>query len=311
MDLTALADSIGEAMPLDQTQEVVPGRVLSIDADMLAYQCGGNEETTVSQSREWATHLIHRLTSAAGAEKVMLHLTGDGSTKGDRYLVAQRKPYQGNRKSGRKPHNHGYLRDWMATGQGEWPVKVWLDREADDGICYMACHVKDHWIATRDKDMRMIPGGHVNWQTGETTRFSHGTYDHQAWGLQFGLKWFWMQMLMGDKADNIPNVTRLFGEAKACKALLPAEGHLHAYDIVVDLYEEYHGDKWADAFVESASLLWMRTNRIAQVAQFLDYMPATGYRGMQDILEAADRLYKRVNTMKEEACQINDLHNGN
>ena len=311
MDLKALADSVGEAMPLGQSQEVVPGRVLSIDADMLAYQCGGNEETTVSQSRDWTVHLIHRLTNAVGAEKVMLHLTGDGSTKGDRYLVAQRKPYQGNRKSGRKPKNHGYLRDWMATGQGEWPVKVWLDREADDGMCYMAYNVKDHWIATRDKDMRMIPGGHVNWQTGETTWFDKGTYDHRAWGLQFGLKWFWLQMLMGDTADNIPNVVRLFGEAKANKALADADGHIAAYDIVTGLYREHHKGNWADAFVESAALLWMRTNKYAQVTQFLDYMPGLGHQGMKQILIAADNLAEQVNTMKEEACQINALHNGN
>lgn len=306
MDLRGLADSIGEAMPLGQSREVVPGRVLSIDADMLAYQCGGNEDTTVSQSRSWTEHLIRRLSNSVGAEKIMLHLTGDGSTKGDRYLIAQRKPYQGNRKSGRKPHNHGYLRDWMATGQGEWPVKVWLDREADDGMCYMAHNIKDHWIATRDKDMRMIPGGHVNWQTGELTQFPVGTFDHRAWDLQYGLKWFWLQMLQGDTADNIPNVVRLFGEAKAVKALADVTDNEDAFSIVSDLYVQHHRDNFGAAFTESASLLWMRPSKAANIGDFMAALPPAGNPLRDEVALALNKIEARVAELKEEACRISD-----
>lgn len=306
MNIAELADSIAEAAPLESATSTVPGRVLSIDADMVAYQCGGNEETTLAQSRDRVHTLVQRFKQWVGADKVMLHITGDGSTKGDRYLAAIRKPYQGNRKSGHKPHNTDALRKWMADGQLDYPVKVWLDREADDGICYMAHNLTDHWIATRDKDLRMIPGGHLNWETGEMTRFERGTYDHQAWGKQFGLKWFWLQMLQGDTADNIPNVARLFGPAKAEKALADTVSTIEAFDIVADLYLQYHGDAWAEAFASQAAMLWMRTDKAGDLLDFMRYMPGVGHPLTNQLFDACHHLAERVEDMKKEAACLSD-----
>ena len=142
---------------------VVPGRRVHIDADMLAYQCGGNDETDVATSRRILKSKIDLFKDASGAEGVLLHLTASGSTKGDRAAIAYTKPYQGQRK-GHRPKNWQYLRDYMADGLAG-PVKQWYDREADDGFGFISANCPLDAIATRDKDMRMLPGRHLNWDT--------------------------------------------------------------------------------------------------------------------------------------------------
>ena len=93
---------------------VVKGRRVHIDADMLAYQCGGNDETDVATSRRILKSKIDLFKDAAGAESILLHMTASGSTKGDRAVIAYTKPYQGQRK-GHRPKNWQYLRDYMAV----------------------------------------------------------------------------------------------------------------------------------------------------------------------------------------------------
>lgn len=305
MDIRLLADSVGEAQPLAPGGlETVKGRVLSIDADMLAYQCGGNEDTSVGESRNHALDLIVSMAHTVGADKVILHLTADGSDKGMRYAIAQTRPYQGNRKDKKRPKNLAYLRNWMASGASGYTVKNWHDREADDGMAYLASVLPDHWIATKDKDLRMVPGGHLNWDTRQMIYLEPGQFELRAWDKVFGYKWFWLQMLQGDTADNIPNVVRLFGPAKALKLLDGAEDNLDAFTRVADCYQQHAGDAWADRFAESAALLWMRRDRAADVRDFLSVVPNLGYPGAKEVWTAADRMSDRLRLMKEEACRV-------
>lgn len=159
MDFTDIANAVGAANAIEpQGVPVVKGRRVHIDADMLAYQCGGNDETDVATSRRILKSKIDLFKDAAGAESILLHMTASGSTKGDRAVIAYTKPYQGQRK-GRRPKNWQYLRDYMADGLAG-PIKQWYDREADDGFGFISAQCHGDVIATRDKDMRMLPGLH-------------------------------------------------------------------------------------------------------------------------------------------------------
>ena len=283
---------------------VVLRRRVHIDADMLAYQCGGNDETDVATSRRILKSKIDLFKDASGAEGVLLHLTASGSTKADRAAIAYTKPYQGQRK-GHRPKNWQYLRDYMAEGLAG-PVKQWFDREADDGFGFISAHCPLDVIATRDKDMRMLPGLHLNWDTYELVHVPADVFGLEAGGKLYGHKWFWTQMLWGDAADNIPGLPkhpdfpRGVGEVAAGKLLAFAHDDDSAAQAVAQAYKAHWGDEWADRFVEQASLLWIRRTSHAPINEWMAYLPV----GPQ-LKAAGERQLARVQALLDEAERIN------
>ena len=306
MDFTDIANEVGAAHAIEpQGVPVVKGRRVHIDADMLAYQCGGNEDTDVATSRRILKSKIDLFKDASGAEGVLLHLTASGSTKGDRAVIAYTKPYQGKRK-GHRPKNWQYLRDYMAEGLAG-PVKQWYDREADDGFGFISANCPNDVIATRDKDMRMLPGLHLNWDTYELVHVPADVFALEAGGKLYGHKWFWTQMLWGDAADNIPGLPkhpdfpRGDGEVAAGKLLAFAEDDDSAAIAVAQAYKSHWGDEWVDRYVEQAILLWIRRTNQAPIAEWADYLPY----GTQ-LAGAVERMLERVNKLKEEAACLSD-----
>lgn len=260
----------------------VPGRVMHLDGDLLCYCAGGNPDTSVATSRHNALAKIEKARVLSGSQSVVVHLTTADSTKGDRRLIATVKPYQGQRNSSRRPQNWGYLRDFFENYQGgAFAVKLWAQREADDGLA-LSAHLAggECVIHSGDKDMRMFPGHHLDWNTYEMVHVPNGTFE--VWNADqsklFGLKWFWMQMLQGDGADHIPGLPshmgKRVGEVRAAQILADCQTHLDCYDTVVECYAMEYGYEWADRFVEQAALLWMRRDLAADCANFLEYMPA-------------------------------------
>lgn len=313
-DFTAAITLAAEETP--QSTETVPtvtGLRLHIDGDFLAYNAAGNDDTLSGQARTNALDKIEALRARVGADVVIVHNTTQNSDKGERYLVAKVKPYQGNRSSGRKPKNQPYLQDYLFNYDGAaFTAKNWSTREADDGMCASSIygltlpHGMDA-IATKDKDMRMFPGIHINWQSLDITTVPAGAYDViGADGLQYGLKFFWLQMLMGDTADNCPGLEFYLnpkgklvriGEKTAIKQLEGTTTSDEAAAIVIDLYKGCYQDNWADRFVEQAALMWMRTG-VAE-APVNDFATHEGVSRIntafpQEIFDAADALVERV-----------------
>lgn len=295
-----------EGVPAIEPQgvPVVPGRRVHIDADMLAYQCGGNEDTDVATSRRILKSKIDLFKDAAGAEGVLLHMTASGSTKGHRALIAYTKPYQGQRK-GHRPKNWQYLRDYMAEGLAG-PIKQWFDREADDGFGFISMNCPLDVIATRDKDMRMLPGWHLNWDTYELVKVEPDQFALEAGGKLYGHKWFWTQMLWGDAADNIPGLPkhpdfpRGVGEVAASKLLAFADDDDSAAMAVAQAYKAHYGAEWAERFCEQASLLWIRRTNQAPINEWMAYLPV----GPQ-LKAAGEKQIARVQALLDEAERIN------
>lgn len=295
-----------EGVPAIEPQgvPVVPGRRIHIDGDMLAYQCGGNDDTDVATSRRILKSKIDLFKEASGAEGVLLHLTASGSTKGHRAVIAYTKPYQGQRK-GHRPKNWQYLRDYMIEGLAG-PVKQWFDREADDGFGFISENCPLDVIATRDKDMRMLPGWHLNWDTYELVKVGADQFALEAGGKLYGHKWFWTQMLWGDAADNIPGLPkhpdfpRGVGEVAAGKILAFAHDDESAAHAVAQAYKAYWGDEWADRYVEQASLLWIRRTNQAPINEWMAYLPVG-----PELKAAGERQLARVKALLDEAERIN------
>lgn len=155
--------------------------------------------------------LIH-LMKACGATNYIAHITPGGSDKGGRSQYAVTKPYQGNRLDREKPEHLDQIRAYISTLSS----RVHLAQEADDGMAqanYQAIqsgHSNLSVIVSQDKDLRMVPGLHYDFDTeqvvsvGDTFGWLWIDTSKTAKTLKgWGTKFFWAQCLMGDTADNI------------------------------------------------------------------------------------------------------------
>jgi DNA polymerase-1 len=122
-------------------------------------------------------------------------------------------------------------------------------------------------------------------------------------GLQYGAKWFYLQMLQGDGADHIPGLPKLFGqqcgEARAEKYLAGTTCVEDAYDRVQAAYQDHYGEVWADALIEQAGLLWLRTDAQATLSNVAEAFPPCKH-----IAGALARLETRVTKELNELAKI-------
>jgi len=192
---------------------MIAGRVAHIDADFLAYMCSyerEGEEISFQDMCHNTDIMIDDLRQSAAAETVVLHLTPSISDKGGRFDTAMIKAYQSGRTDqDRKPRFLSKLREWM---HNEREAKMWLYCEADDGMSSAQYNTEDKnlsIIVTKDKDLSMVEGWHMEWDTRDLNW-------HNAFGKIWiekrkttsklkgqGTKFFWAQLLMGDPADSI------------------------------------------------------------------------------------------------------------
>ena len=220
---------------------IVAGRHLHIDADFLAYQCGYRwEEESLQTATENLKVAALTLRIMAGAEHAVLHTTmGD---KAGRYQVARVKEYQALRKE--RPQGltdrANDLRNFMANWKEPGVVpSTWTDREADDGICNAMWEANErghqdyHVMWSRDKDLSMVGGLHMDPDTYEIESFPWGygscridesTSSKKVKGA--GTSFFWHQMLMGDSADNIPGLPALTPQLQ--RERMPTKTYLKA-----------------------------------------------------------------------------------
>lgn len=310
-DLRKLADEAAAAAPMPKPAEIVDGRVVHIDGDALCYWAAGKDDTPFGIARMVALGKITSITSLSGAEHTILHLTAQGSTKGDRRVVATIKPYQGNRSNSRRPRNWAPLRHNLETTQyPDFITKVWATREADDAFAMYAHNdARNTVLVTQDKDMRMLPGWHMDWADYTMFYVAPGTYravnPHN--GKVYGTAWFWLQLLQGDTADNIPGLPRYFGklcgEVTARQALEHTTTDLDAFDHIRDAYEAQYGDDWANRMVEQAVLLWLRRGKEAALDDAKAILLQPGHYA-ELLVEAFDRLKDRVKGQYAQAQAI-------
>lgn len=295
-------------MPMLNCPPTVPGRVVHIDADFLAYMVSYDDGKSLDEMKHNCDQSIEKLRLMAGAETYSLHLTPSGSDKGNRHDLAMLKEYQANRKDKPKPRFLHVMRDWMAKER-----KAILNPhcEADDSMAmaqYQAIADGNHdlsVIASKDKDLIMVPGLMLNWDTGEITDtedpFGYIWMDNKKKVKKIrgrGWKYFWAQMLTGDSADNISGLPicatmdylpkgkpKLCGPVLAFEILDPIKTNKEAFETVRKLYQDSHAFEpmvnYRDgspitpgqALASEAQLLWMR--RKLDYNDVLDWMKET------------------------------------
>lgn len=285
LNLAALAAEAEQHDPMSNgTETIVPGRLLLVDGDGLCYYCAGNDETAPGLARANLIEKVRSAARAAGAEAIKIVVTARGCHKGYRYAVARSKPYQAQRADSRRPKNWEFLRRLLDTGDLGPGIEVEFTNvaEADDLFARYAMNHPDCVIFTQDKDMRMVPGWHLDWLTHLMFRLEPGTWAVTHNDKLWGRAWFWSQMLHGDTADNIPGLPFYTdgsivksgpnkGEVKQIKVgekseavtkLLPqVQSDMGATLLLQQLYRSCFGERWLVEMLEQGILLWMRNDQ--------------------------------------------------
>ena len=136
--------------------------------------------------------------------------------------------YKANRKGVRKPHHLAACKAHLQEVYGAQKIEGY---EADDLLCIRATELTAEGMTpicvTLDKDMDQIPGFHYNW----VKKSLYFTTESES------LKNLYLQLLMGDKVDNIPGIPGV-GPVTAKKILADCDGssELKLYITVVKAY---------------------------------------------------------------------------
>lgn len=196
-----------------------------IDSDSLLYRAGfvANEEG----QEALACWQLDKMILDFGGPGDVFYISG---SENFRYKIYPE--YKGNRKGLKRPIHLAALREHIVT---RWGAQVSSDgREADDDVSIAAYKHPDMLICHIDKDLNMIPGDHWNYVTKEYYSVSP---------LQ-AMRNFYIQLIMGDKADNIPGYDGKM-RVKVPKFLEPLMQELddcvtaeEMYDIVAGWYQE-------------------------------------------------------------------------
>lgn len=134
-----------------------------------------------------AGEMLRRIMHETNAMAHHVFLSGGRNFRYDIY-----PDYKANRRDVQRPRWLEPIRAYLVT---EWKATVTDGIEADDAMgIAQGVHDGESIICTIDKDLLMIPGLHYNFVKQEFRTVSP---------LE-GLRHFYYQLIMGDKADNIP-----------------------------------------------------------------------------------------------------------
>ncbi len=217
------------------------GKML-IDGDIIAYRAAfsakdGSSQVAKDKADEVVNFILDQAFSFPSPEDFEMFLTGGGNFRFD---IAKSYPYKGNRKKTEKPKHLGTVRNHLIEA---WGAVVSEGEEADDLIAIAATKIGPTAIvASIDKDMLQIPCEHFNF----------GKNEWSVVNKFEGLKFFYTQMLTGDRADNIIGLHRV-GPVKAKKMLKGCNTEEELWEAVLNAYD---GD--LERVLENARLLWLR-----------------------------------------------------
>ena len=211
-----------------------------IDGDILVYRVGfsTNEPDEEKFAVSRMGNFVDRLIRLEGIETYEGYLTGKNNYRSE---IATEQAYKGNRKDARKPVHYDSLREYLVS---KWGFTVVDGQEADDAMGIKAYELPEDssCIMTIDKDLDMIRGWHYNFVKEDL----YYVTEKEA------IKNFYIQILTGDRVDNIPGIKGI-GPVKAKKILENCTTEKSLFKAVSEKY-----DHDIDKLTERGRLLWIR-----------------------------------------------------
>lgn len=218
-----------------------------IDGDLYVYRIGFavKDDEPVEYALSTVKHAINSVLERFDqAPWHRIFLSGKGNFREE---IAKTMVYKGNRDPSMRPFYYQEIKDYLIHVHG---AEVVDGIEADDAVATLQWQHKDKStvIVRQDKDLNMIPGWHFN-PVKEEMRYIT---------LPEANEWFFIQMLWGDRTDNIPGIDGL-GEVKSRKLLAPCNREvLKMQEVVKQQYAKAFGNDASRRYKEIANLLWMR-----------------------------------------------------
>lgn len=230
-----------------------------IDADSIIWQSGKVPEAMEDTEHGIACALyntkrkLNKMTLRLNADETVVYLTKRG-THNFRYDIYPE--YKANRKDVEKPIHFDKIFDYMVN---KYDTVEAIGEEADDAVAIqmykehpngfdksnkstILCHI--------DKDLNMVPGWHYNWMKDE---------EFYITPIQ-GLRFFYLQLLTGDTADNVPRIKHRWLKKKTEDKLNQADTEEEMLDIVLtEAYNVTENHEIEQLIEHRGQLLWMRT----------------------------------------------------
>jgi 5'-3' exonuclease len=225
-------------------------KTLLVDADYLLYRIGFavKDDEPVEYALATARASVHNIQEKfPDSDKTLLFLTGKGNF---RDKVATHQIYKGNRDPANKPRLYDEIKEYLIKHQGA-EIVTGMEAEDECGIRQYEAKDKSTVIVGVDKDLMCIPGWHYNpvkdlmvYQT-----------------LPEADAHFWLQVLMGDRVDNIRGIDKI-GPKTAAKIIAACEGNIMTMrEKALELYVKQHGNDGEAILDETAKLVWILRKR--------------------------------------------------
>jgi len=197
--------------------------------------------------------ILQKISARAKANSYKIYLTGPGNF---RESVATILGYKHNRLDAEKPKLYTEIRDYLVKVH---KASVVTGMEADDALSIVHArsvggdpinvsndpahpvfrHPEEAIIAAIDKDLRNIPGKHINF---DKRVAENDEYKYIVISEEEGRHTFWKQVLTGDSSDNILGISGM-GPTKADKVLdgLHGKSEEDYFWAVYGAYKKYYG----------------------------------------------------------------------
>lgn len=194
-----------------------------IDADIVAFRCAASCDTPEFDfnAQEIAIlrtdKLMQDICYMSSSDSYKAFLTGPRN-----FRKKLNPEYKSQRKDKPVPQYLQACKEYLINN---WNAELCVGYEADDALGMN--QTDNSIICTIDKDLDMIPGLHFNWVKNEIYTVSEVD----------GLRHFYKQLLIGDRADNIFGINGI-GPKKAEKLIDPLDFEEDMYQVVRDLYDD-------------------------------------------------------------------------
>ena len=170
-----------------------------IDGDILLYKLGfgsqdvaGNPIRNIQSVLKMVDTTITNILVGSNSNDFTIFLTGEQNFREQLY-----SEYKANRKNVKRPYYYQVIKDHFINA---YYATVIHGIEADDAMGL--AQDDDTIIVSIDKDMKTIPGWHMNLETFQKSQIT----DYNA------LVNFYEQIITGDRTDNIPGLYHITGQ---------------------------------------------------------------------------------------------------
>lgn len=239
--------------------------IVVIDADSIPYIAASSKKYDTTSAVDWIVNKI--LSDTFASQYIMVESSSYNLRK------AENPDYKANRVGLTKPDEYDIALAYLRSNYR--PVTV-NGLEADD-VCCVLHQRYNCTLAGIDKDLLQSPGLHYNYRTFTFTNVSQFGDLYILHGKVFssGKRKLYMQLLEGDRSDNIPGIPGI-GPKKAYNLLKDCKSEQELTEVVIGEYMRYYGKAQAiQRYVLNFKMLLMPLNS-PDVPDFVP-VPITGH----------------------------------